>query len=137
MTIGPAPMIRIERRSVRFGMASNETRDGGYRLRRLSFHPAACGFRLVHQRREPIKKVVDVVRPGARLRMPLKAERGTIGERETLQAAVEQRDVRNACVRGQGGGVDGETMILARDHHAASFEVLHRMVRTMVSKLHF
>src|SRR5260221_10447970 len=102
MTIGPAPMIRIDLRSLRFGIA--------------------------HQLGEAIEEVTDVVRPRARLGMSLEAERGTIGTREALEGTVEERDVRRAQVGAQRRRVDGETVVLARDHHLPGIEILDRVV---------
>src|SRR4051794_32293465 len=116
MMIGPAPMISTLFMSVRFGtfgMAS-------------AMHPA-----LFHQSDETIEQVTDVMRPGTGLGMPLEAERRPVGAAETLQAAIEQGDMRHFHVFGQGCGVDGEPVILAGDHHAPRFNVLHRMIRTM------
>jgi DhnA family fructose-bisphosphate aldolase class Ia len=52
MMIGPAPMMRMRMMSVRFGMYFFS----------IELH-------------EAIEQVADVVRPGARFRMPLEAER--------------------------------------------------------------
>src|SRR5262245_63605915 len=115
MSIGPAPMIRVHLMSVRFGIAA---------------------LFLLHQRGESIEEIPDVVRPGARFRMALEAERRPVGARETLEAAVEQRYVRRAERRGQARRVDRETVVLARDHDLAGVEILHRMVRPVMAELH-
>src|SRR5690348_7994696 len=101
MMIGPAPMIRMLSRSVRFGMSPRSVL--------LPFHRVD----------EAIEQVADVVRTGARLRMALEAERGTVLQRDALQAAVEQRLMRDAHVRGQRLLVDREAVVLARDEHVA------------------
>src|SRR5690606_28014470 len=53
---------------------------------------AACVLRaqpFVHQRDEATEELIDVVRTGARLRMPLETEGRTIGTFDPLQRAVE------------------------------------------------
>src|SRR3954469_25974324 len=123
MMIGPAPMISTLFMSVRFG-------TGWYGL-------LAMLSALFHQSDETIEQIANVVRTGTRLGMPLEAERWSIGAGETLQAAVEQRDVRDFHVLGQSHCVDGESVILAGDHHAPRFNILYRMIRAMMAKLHF
>src|SRR3954467_10428142 len=94
-------------------------------------HPA-----LFHQSDETIEQVTDVVRAGTRLGMPLEAERRPIGAAKTLQAAIEQGDMSHLHVFGQGCSVYGESVILAGDHHAPGFNVLHRMICTMMAEFH-
>src|SRR5258706_15932013 len=110
MTIGPAPMIRMLLRSLRFGIG--------------------------HQFREAVEQVTDVVRPRARLRVPLEAERRTIGARQSLEGAVEEGHVRGPEVCPQRRRIYGKTVVLAGDHHLPGIEVFHRMVRAMVAELH-
>src|SRR5262245_58780913 len=98
MTIGPAPMIRTDLMSVRFGMSLRLR--GRFRLAGMRFH----------EPHELVEQVVDVVRAGARLGVPLETERGAIRALESLQAAVEQRDVRDARGRRQRGRVDREAV---------------------------
>src|SRR5687767_10898414 len=113
MTIGPAPMIRMDLMSVRLGT-----------------------LLLLHRFHEALKEVVDVLRARARLRMTLEAERRTVGQLETLEAAVEQRDVSHLRVLWQRRRIDRKTVILARDHHAAGVQILHRMVRPVMAEFH-
>src|SRR6476620_6542823 len=120
MTIGPAPIIRILLMSVRFGISL-----GGYR-RATSFHQA---YKAVEQR-------PDILRAGASLRVSLEAERRPIGERKALQRAVEQRLVRHAHIFGECPGIDLEAVVLAGDHDVTGVEILHPMIRAMMSKLH-
>src|SRR5688572_40263 len=96
--MGPAPMISIDLRSVRLGMlgASDRMRRSS---RLLSGHAGPCGLVFVHQCDEPIEQVINVMRTGTGFGMPLKAECRTIGTREPLQTAVEQRYMRHAHVR--------------------------------------
>src|SRR5690349_17921243 len=100
MTIGPAPMMSTLLMSVRLGTLA-----------------------LLHQLREAIEQITDVVRPRARLRVPLKAERGPIGARESLQAAVEKRNVSRSQVRRQRARIDREAVILAGDDDRAVVQV--------------
>ena len=76
------------------------------------------------------------MRPRTRLRMPLKTERGFVGARKTLQAAIEQAHMRDAAIRGQGFRIHCKTVILAGDHYAARIQVLHRVVRAMMTEFH-
>src|SRR3954464_11914708 len=110
MTIGPAPMIRIDLRSLRFGIA--------------------------HQSRKAVEQIPNVVRARACLRMTLEAERRPVGARKPLEGTVEERDMRGAQVRSDGGGVDREAVVLARDDDLARVEVLHRMVGAVVAEFH-
>src|SRR5438128_1538475 len=110
MTIGPAPMMRIDLRSLRFGIA--------------------------HHLGEAIEQITDVVRSRARFRMALEAERGAISAREPLEGTVEERDMRRPQVPFDGRGIDGKTVVLAGDHYLAAVQVLHRVVRAVVTELH-
>src|SRR3990172_8418095 len=103
MMIGPAPMIRMLRMSVRFGISDRPPAKRGTQERRTSARSAtkkclcvlrvpggSCGF---HQLHKAIEQVADVVRARARLGMALEAERRPVGARHALQAAVEQRNM--------------------------------------------
>src|SRR5688572_27942150 len=103
MTIGPAPMIRIDLMSVRLGMPS--------RLPPFAFRLAGMLF---HQPHELVEQIIHVVRTGACLGVTLETERGAVGALEALERAVEQRDVSDARRRRQGCRVHGEAMVLAR-----------------------
>src|SRR3954454_16982581 len=87
MTIGPAPMMRMLLRSLRLGIA--------------------------HQLGEAVEEIADVVRPGARLRVALEAERRAVGAGEALQRAIEERDVRRPQMGGHARRVVGEAVVLA------------------------
>src|SRR5690349_11031864 len=110
MMIGPAPMIRIDSRSVRLGM------------RGLAGGRGAGGRRVLHQRDEAVEQVRDVVRARARLRVALEAERRRVEHPQALVAAVEQRAVRDLRVLRQCGLVDREAVVLAGDQDAAGLE---------------
>ena len=56
--------------------------------------PAALLKAPQHQVDEAVEQAAHVVRPGARLRMALEAERRLVGARDALQRAVEQRAMR-------------------------------------------
>src|SRR5450631_4590576 len=94
MMIGPAPMIRMLWMSVRLGMT------GCLPFRRLLLgRIAAAGIRLHaldHEVHEVLEQQAQIMRPGAGLGMPLKAEGRPVGARAPLQRAVEQRPVRGA-----------------------------------------
>ena len=121
MTIGPAPMIRIEWRSLRLGMRA----------------PAlGVAARLFHQADEAVEQVADVVRPGRGFRVALEAERGLVDVGQALQRAVEERDVRRPQRRRQRLRVDREAVVLAGDADPAAVEVLDRVVGAVVAELH-
>src|SRR5438874_1859560 len=113
MTIGPAPMMSTLLMSVRLGTPA------------LLHHPC-----------EAIEEISDVVRPGARFGMPLEAERRTVGASETLQAAVEERNMGGLEVRREGVRVDREAVVLAGDDHRPALQIFHRVVGAVMAELH-
>src|SRR5882672_5441790 len=113
MTIGPAPMMRTLLMSVRLGMLA-----------------------LLHQLRETIEQIAHVMRPGARLGMPLEAERRAVGTGQTLKAAVEERNVRRSQVFRKRAGVDRKAVVLAGDDDRPVVQILHRMVGAVMPELH-
>src|SRR6185503_12701351 len=117
MTIGPAPMMRMDLRSVRLG------------IRGLL-------FLLFHHLGEAVEEITDVVRTRTRLRVPLKTKRWSIRARQALEGTVEERHVCRTQVARDRSGVDGEAVILAGDDDAPRVEVLHRMVRAVMPELH-
>src|SRR5690606_25151446 len=102
MTIGPAPMMRMVLRSLRFGISV-----------------------LLHRSNEPVEQRRNVMRSRTRFRMPLEAERRSVSQRDALVAAVEQRTMGDASVARQRRLVDRETVVLRGDHHAAAVQVDH------------
>jgi hypothetical protein len=76
-----------------------------------------------------------VVRPRARLRVPLEAEGRPVAALDALQGAVEQGAVRDlhspAALL-----VHGEAVVLAGDHDLARAQVLHRVVGAVVAEFH-
>src|SRR5260370_20306732 len=119
MMIGPAPMMRMLLMSVRFGITALNDCVAVFCALRLCVYLSRYFLRF-HQRDKAIEQVGNIVRSRRRFGVPLEAERGFVGAREALQRAVEQRRVRDLCVSGLRGGIDGETVILRRDHHAAA-----------------
>ena len=130
-------------------MRDRERRDKGsaYRFTRAFRVLRLATFVRFDEAHESIKHVIGVgsrctrmrigiVRPGARFRMPLKAERRTVGAGESLQAAVEERGVGDARGRRKRRGIDCEAVVLTRDYDASILDVLNRMVRTVVAELH-
>src|SRR5262245_23908434 len=103
---------------------------------RMLLMSARLGTALFHQLGEAIEQIPDVVRPWTRLRMPLKAERGSISPGEPLEGTVEEGYVRRPQILRDGGRINGEAMVLAGDDHAPGVEVLHRVVRAVVPELH-
>ena len=90
-----------------------------------------------HQVIETFKQRFQVVRTGARLGVSLEAERRPILEGQPLQRAIEQRAVSGLHVVGQGRLIDRETVILTRDEDPSGIEILHGVVRAMMTGLHF
>ena len=84
-----------------------------------------------------IEQRQQIMRPGTRFRVSLKAESRLICQGDALQRAIEQGAMRRNNVIRQGRLIDGKTMILAGDHHLPAFEVLHRVIRTVMPELHF
>src|SRR2546426_6387197 len=113
MTMGPAPMMSTLLMSVRLGTLA-----------------------LLHQLCEAIEEVPDVVRPGARFGMPLKAERRPIGACEALQAAVEERNMGRSEVRRERVRVDREPVVLAGNDDLSALQIFHRMVGAVMPELH-
>src|SRR6266849_2221001 len=113
MTMGPAPMMSTLLISVRLGTRS-----------------------LLHQLCEAIEEIANVVRPGARLGMPLEAERRPIGARKALQAAVEERNVGRFQVRRERIRVDCEAVVLTGDDDRSALQILHRVVGAVMPELH-
>src|SRR4051794_3313185 len=111
MMMGPAPMIRIEPRSARLGTS------GAPRL---------------HHLHELVEQIAEIVRTGARLRVSLEAECRAIGTRQSLQAAVEERDMGDAHVLRQRRAIHGKAMVLAGNDDLSGVLVEHRMVRAVV-----
>ena len=59
-----------------------------------------------------------------------------LGARDTLQRTVEQRAVRRNEIRRQTRLVDGEAVILRGDEDATGAQILHGMVRAVMTELH-
>ena len=91
---------------------------------------------LFHHLCKTVEQIVDVVRAGAGLGVALETERGAIGAGKALQAPVKKRHVRDTGRCGQGLHIDGEAVILARDHDASRLEILHGMVRAVMPEFH-
>src|SRR5688572_12219076 len=100
MMIGPAPMMRMLFRSVRLGIL-------------LSF------FVTLHECREAIEQVADVMRAGRGLGVALEAEGRAVAARQALKRVVEQADVGRAQVGRQALLVHCEAVVLAGDAHPA------------------
>src|SRR5262249_33157071 len=119
MTIGPAPMTRIDFMSVRFGM------------RQL-----VLALLLFHQRDEAGEEIVTVLRTRRSLGMVLHAEHRPILHLEPAIGTVEQRDVSLLDIRRQAVAVHGEAVIHRGDLDLAGGEVLHRVVRAVMALMH-
>src|SRR5216110_832546 len=97
MTIGPAPMIRMLWMSVRLGTLAAATDElaaqGVLRQSQLRLQAPQ------HQVIETLEQGLQVVRPGAGLRMALEAKRRLLPEGDALQRSVEQRAVGRPDLR--------------------------------------
>src|SRR5271157_3728992 len=114
MTMGPVPIIRIERMSVLLGTVL----------------PA------VHEGRESGKQVSGIVRPGAGFGMVLHAEKPKIPVLQAFLRAVVQVHVGGSGASSrQRVHIDVESVILRGDGNFASVEILDRMVCAMVTEL--
>lgn len=69
--------------------------------------------------------------------VPLKTEGRRICALNALQRAIEQRLMRGFKVGWQRSRVDRESVVLARDQYRIITHILHWMIRTMVTQLHF
>src|SRR5215472_5536419 len=116
MTIGPAPMMRIDLMSVRLGIRS---------------------ARLFHQVHESLKEVVAVLRAGAGLGVVLHGEDRLALDPQALVAAVEERDMCRLDVLRQALGDDAEAVVLAGDLDLAGLDVLDGMIGAAVTDRHF
>src|SRR4051812_40670014 len=112
MTMGPAPMMRMDLMSERLASAA------------------------AHHLHELVEEVRHLARAGACLGVALEAVRGLVGELDALQRPVEERAVRGSHIRRQRLLVHGEAMVLAGDEDLAGGEVLHRMIRSVMAELH-
>src|SRR6266702_6752446 len=102
MTIGPAPMMRMDLRSVRLGIRS---------------------ARLFHQVHESLEEVMAVLRSRTGLRMVLHGEDRLALNSQSFVAAVEQRHMRHLDVPGQALGDHAEAVVLAGDLDLAGLDV--------------
>ena len=69
--------------------------------------------------------------------MPLKTERLLVDALKPLAGAIKQRLVRHAQIGGQGFFVGCKAVILAGDINFFSREILHRMIRAVMTEFHF
>src|SRR5271154_3980622 len=123
MMIGPAPMMRMLSRSVRFPTAS-----AAFRGFLLLHRRASARIRLDaldHQVHEMLEQQPQIVRPRARLRMTLKAEGRPVGAGYALEGAVEERAVCGTQILRERALVHREAVVLARDEHAARVKLRH------------
>src|SRR5438105_824831 len=122
--MGPAPMMRMERMSERFGMKSGARSE------------VRGGLLFLHQFHKAVEEIRHLPRARARFRVALEAVGGLVGELDALQRAVEERAMGGAHVRGERLLVNREAVVLARDEDLAGRQVLHGMVRAVVAELH-
>src|SRR6516162_10425959 len=77
------------------------------------------------------------MRTGARLRVSLEPKHRTLLEGKALERAIEERAVRGHHSLRQGALVHRKAVVLTGDEHAPGLELLHRMIRAVVTELHF
>src|SRR5438128_7453084 len=68
--------------------------------------------------------------------MALEAERRLVGQRNALQRAVEERNVRDTHVARQARRIDSEAMVLAGDQDLSRILVEHRVIGAVMAELH-
>src|SRR5438046_9513238 len=108
MMIGPAPMMRMLLRSVRFGITPPAGPPQGRRapprgaVQRRSRKLGGSYLLFLHQRDETVEQVRDVVRAWGSFWVALEAEGGAVGAGQAMPGAVEASDVRGAQVGRQG-----------------------------------
>ena len=126
MTIGPAPMSRIDSRSValRHQATPRSARGWPAGASRRSVTPSMVG--------ELLEQVGAVVRAGARLRVVLHAEGRRVEHPQALAHAVVEVDVAHLGAAAQRVGVDGEVVVLAGDLDLAGGQVAHGVVAAVV-----
>src|SRR5262245_8611917 len=90
----------------------------------------------IHHVPKAVEQISDVVRPGARFRMPLKAKRRPVRAFESLEGPVEERNVGGLQVFRDRSGVDRKTVVLARNDDLPGLDVLHWMIRAVMAELH-
>src|SRR5947209_19635998 len=115
MTIGPAPMMRMDLRSVRLGIRS---------------------ARLFHQVHESLEEVMAVLRSRTGLRMVLHGEDRLALDPQSFIAAVEQRDMRHLDIPRQTLGDYAETVVLTGYLDLAGFDVLYGMIGAAMANRH-
>ncbi len=93
-----------------------------------------CRFHIAN---EFVKQIADILRLGLASGWPWKLEHRFVGQLDALQSVVKQGFVGNACVSGQGVGINGKTVVLAGVDDFAAVQILHRVVRTVVAEAHF
>ena len=91
--------------------------------------------RLDHLVDKHLEAHVRVVRPGARLRVVLDAQRRLVLHHEPGARAVVEVDVRDLDAGRQARRVDGEVVVLGRDLDAARGLVADRVVAPVVAEL--
>src|ERR1700709_1639148 len=114
MASGPAPMMRRDLMSVRFGI---------------------CSGLLAHHGDEPVEQMMAVARTRARLGMVLHREGALRGRRAAFVAAVEQADMGDADALGQRLVVHREAVILAGDLDLSGREILHRLIGAAMAEI--
>src|SRR5262249_60820379 len=91
---------------------------------------------LLHQFREAVEQIADVVRAGARLRVPLEAERWSVSPRQSLKRPIKERNVSGTEIGRHRRRVDCKTVVLTGDDNLAGIQILHRVVGAVVPELH-
>ena len=88
------------------------------------------------RRKKPLEQIGAVVRARRGFRVILHREHRPIAYAQTLERAIEQRQVRLLDLRRQAVRADREAMVLAGDLHLAGGQILDRMVGAVMPELH-
>src|SRR5262245_10328654 len=91
---------------------------------------------LFHQPHEPLEQVAAVTRTGRGLRVILHREHWLVFQRNAAVRSVEQRHMGFDCVGRQRLAVDREAVVHRGDLDLAGGEILHRMVRAVMTLVH-
>jgi hypothetical protein len=89
---------------------------------------------LIHHPQETAEGAAGIVGSGRSFRVVLETEDGQGAVPEALHGAVRKVPVGHPQLRGQGGLVHGEAMVLGGDLHLVGVQVEHRLVRPPVAE---
>ena len=131
MMMGPAPMMRMLSRSVRFGISLPRI-SASRRCGRASWPAVRLTIRYMKCSNSSRRSCG----PGLASGCPWKLKAGrSVRSRPCSEPSNSERWVARSVAR-QGRLVDREAMVLARDQHAAGVEFRHRVIGAVMAELH-